>query len=247
MERVPRSTMEATGSQNVDIRSSKGNPKLGCTVTLVITTDGRKGRAEVNFRGLAPDGDVIRQLQANAPDNVRVTGSPQGWARHQSLIEWLQALVVPFVAGATFLLLLDRYPAHRNQQFRDAITAENGTDTFIPGRCTSLLQPLDLTVKRSFKCHLRTIWKVWKIGHTDDQGHCERITRRDVVRMTSLGWERVTQQTIMNGWRASGLVPEDDDEVGEGVEMVNDELEQFVEGIEFSEGEEDDDVFDDDV
>ncbi|XP_064651584.1 uncharacterized protein LOC135502565 [Lineus longissimus] len=114
---VPRSTMEATGSQNVDIRSSQGNPKLGCTVTLVVTTDGRKGRAEVNFRGLAPDGDVIRQLQANAPDNVRVTGSPQGWARHQSLIEWLQALIVPFVAGATFLLLLDRYPAHRNQHF----------------------------------------------------------------------------------------------------------------------------------
>lgn len=175
----------------------------------------------------------------------QVTGTPQGWARHQSLIEWLQAVIVPFVAGAMFLLLLDRYPAHQHGLFRDTITAENGTDTFIPGRCTSLLQPLDLTVNRSFKCHLRTIWKVWKIGHTDDQGQCERISRREVVRMISLAWERVTEQTIRNGWRASGLLPEDGEEVGEGVEIVNDELEEFVEGIEFEEEDDDDDVVDD--
>lgn len=70
---VPTSTMEATGSQNVDIRSSHGNQKLGCTVTLVVTTDGRKGQAEITFRALAPDGDVIQQLRADAPDNVRVS------------------------------------------------------------------------------------------------------------------------------------------------------------------------------
>ena len=75
-------------------------------------------------------------------------------------------LIIPYVAGTKFLLLLDRYPAYRNREFRDAIAADNGTDTFIPGRCTSL--PLDLTVNRSFKCNLRTIWKVWKIAHTDD-------------------------------------------------------------------------------
>ena len=165
----------------------------------------------------------------------QVTGSPQGWARHQSLIEWLQALVVPFVAGATFLLVLDRYPAHRNQAFRDAIQAENGTDTFIPGRCTSLLQPLDLTVNRSFKCHLRTIWKAWKIGNTDEQGHCDPITRSQVVTMISIAWERVNARTIQNGWRASGLLP-DDDGLGEDVVVglgVNDEVEEQAEGIEF--------------
>lgn len=70
---VPKSTMEVTGSKNVDIRSSHGNQKIGCTVTLVVTTDGRKGKAEINFRGLAPDGDVIQQLRANSPDNVRVS------------------------------------------------------------------------------------------------------------------------------------------------------------------------------
>lgn len=70
---MPRTTMEPTGSQNVDIRSSRGNQKLGCTVTLLITSDGRKAPAEINFRGLDPDGPVVEELRAAAPENVRVS------------------------------------------------------------------------------------------------------------------------------------------------------------------------------
>ena len=62
--------------------------------------------------------------------------------------------------------------------------------------------------------------------------------------MISLAWERVTQQTILNGWRASGLLLGDDEEVWEGVEIVNDELEQLVEGLEFSDAGNDYDDYD---
>ena len=235
---APLTSMATVGSQHVDIRSSRGNSKLGCTVTLIISSTGQKGQAEVNFKGLDPHGQVMQELQAAAPENVRVTATPNGWARFQSLLEWLQAVVVPLVAGAHFLLVLDRYPAHRHAAFREEIGRQNGVETFIPGRCTSLLQPLDLTVMRSFKSHLRAVWKAWKIGHTDEAGNCDPISRQHVVRMISLAWERVNERTITNGWRISGLIPGDDDQGGAGRAFEGNELEEEVDGLHFESGSE---------
>lgn len=132
---------------------------------------------------------------------------------------------------------MDRYPAHRHRQVLDAVQEGNGVHSFIPGRCTSILQPLDLTVNRSFKCHLRTIWKAWKVGHTDEHGHCEQISRAEVVRMVSLAWERVNERTILNGWRASGLLRDrhEDGHGGGAVIGLRDEMEEVVDGIDFEE------------
>ncbi|XP_064637381.1 uncharacterized protein LOC135493761 [Lineus longissimus] len=70
---VPKTTMATTGSHSIDIRSSRGNGKIGCTVTLAVSSDGRKLPAEVNFRGLDAEGEVIAELRAHAPQNVRVS------------------------------------------------------------------------------------------------------------------------------------------------------------------------------
>lgn len=67
--------MNLTGLKDTDIRTSRGNPKEGCTVTLLIAADGRKGFAEVNFPRLAQDGAVIEELRERAPANVRVSVS----------------------------------------------------------------------------------------------------------------------------------------------------------------------------
>lgn len=67
----PLYTYSEKGVRRVDIRSSRGNKKLGCTVALTITADGRKAPAEVIFRN--QPAAVIEELQERAPDNVRVS------------------------------------------------------------------------------------------------------------------------------------------------------------------------------
>ena len=68
-----------------------------------------------------------------------------------------------------------------------------------------------------------------------------------VVRMISLAWERVRKETIVNGWRASGLGRAAgvaaEGGVGNAVPAAPpaDELEEEVEGIEFVD-EEDDEI-----
>ncbi|XP_064630139.1 tigger transposable element derived 5-like [Lineus longissimus] len=83
---APQYTYNEKGAKQIDLRTSRGNPKLGCTVTLGITREGRNLPASVILRGLRADGEVIQDLRENAPDNVRVTGSETGWANWQTLL-----------------------------------------------------------------------------------------------------------------------------------------------------------------
>ena len=67
---MPLYTYHEKGASRVDVRSSRGNKKLGCTVALTITADGRKAPAEIIFRNQAAD--VVEELRRRAPENVRV-------------------------------------------------------------------------------------------------------------------------------------------------------------------------------
>lgn len=72
-ELTPQYSYDEKGTKQVNMRTSRGQPKLGATVTLLITTTGLKGPAEIIFSGLAEDGQTIQEIQGAAPDNVRVS------------------------------------------------------------------------------------------------------------------------------------------------------------------------------
>ena len=131
--------------------------------------------------------------------------------RTETLLDWFQEVLLPFVAQEPFLLIVDQYPPHRNAEFRRHVEDAGGHLDFIPGKCTSLLQPLDISIMKAFKCQLRNIWKAWKIGHTEDDGNCPEIGLGEVVRMISLAWERIIPEAVQNAFRASRLPVVDDD------------------------------------
>lgn len=218
---APRYTYATKGSRQVDIRTSRGNPKMGCTITLGITTCGRKMPATVTFQGLAPDGPEVAELTQDAPENVRVTGSRTGWANWQTLLTWVRECLFPFVENAfPFLLIWDRFPAHRNRQVCDVVEDAPGFIELIPGRCTSLVQPLDLTIIRSFKSSMRNLWKAWKIGANDEDGRSERITRRTLLRIVGHAWERISPEAINIAWRTSGLLPNQEPLMADNQEVI---------------------------
>ena len=53
------------------------------------------------------------------------------------------------------LLILDSFRGHLTDGVKQACSYMNTLRAVIPGGLTSHLQPLDLTVNRSFKAHLR--------------------------------------------------------------------------------------------
>ena len=60
------------------------------------------------------------------------------------------------------LLLLDRFSAHVSKEFEEELLFHDNIDLIlIPSGLTYLLQPLDVSVNKSFKVKVRNEWKLW--------------------------------------------------------------------------------------
>ena len=55
------------------------------------------------------------------------------------------------------LLLMDSFTAHKTDKVKDLLKSLNFDLIMIPGGCTKWLQPLDLTVNRSFKAKYKLL------------------------------------------------------------------------------------------
>ena len=67
----------------------------------------------------------------------------------------------------------------------------------IPGGCTKYLQPLDLTVNRSFKCKLKSMWKP---AVSTERVSCQLRLQRLIGKVKdAVG--RVSSECIKNGFR----------------------------------------------
>lgn len=228
----PLYTLNEKGAKSVDIRTSRSNAKLGCTVTLCVAANGDKLPAHITV----PRRGFVRQLNAledyELPENVIVTSSQTGWVKEETIHHWLDEVFSPHIQEAQhFMLVVDRYRVHRTENFGVRVTEDGGLLNFIPAGCTSLVQPLDLTVMRSFKCHTRNAWKTWKKENTDETGRCEPIGLRDVVGIVSSAWDAVIPEVIENGFEAAFRpgnvdagphpVAEDEDVDGPDLEFIN--------------------------
>jgi hypothetical protein len=70
---------------------------------------------------------------------------------------------------------------------------------FIPAYTTSFLQPLDISVNKSFKTYYRHLWDEWMDKQTPDSNI--KPSKDRVIEWTSKAWDAVTQDVCLNGWK----------------------------------------------
>ena len=85
----------------------------------------------------------------------------------KSMIEYVDGIVVPFIdrvvkednlpTDQKFILLIDVYPVHAGEEFRDYIHVKHPRCIliFIPGNCTGKFQPADVGLQRPVKHRLK--------------------------------------------------------------------------------------------
>jgi len=71
------------------------------------------------------------------------------------------------VLGNPALLVMDTFSAHMTDNVKDAFKKCNSKLLFIPGGCTSVLQPLDIGINKPFKSYIRQSWCNYMIEETD--------------------------------------------------------------------------------
>ncbi|XP_064653231.1 tigger transposable element-derived protein 6-like isoform X2 [Lineus longissimus] len=230
-------TYNRTGATQIDIKSSWGNPRLGCTVTLAVTMAGGKLPPHITFR--RPTAAAWQELQDNLPEDVVVAQSPTGWMRANVMLDYLGEVFIPFMhqdqddqedGYLPFLLIWDRCRVHLTEEVALLIIENGGVIEFIPPGCTPIAQPLDVSVIHSFKVRLRLLWRLWKQEHTTPDGNCPRISILEVTRLVRDAWQEVPEQVVQNSFHAAGI--------GHGVPLVGaEDLEQPAgdvdEGLEF--------------
>ena len=83
------------------------------------------------------------------------------------------------------MLVLDAFSCHKTDDTK-ALLRRTNTDLVIPGRMTSLLQPLDVSINNLFKDGLRRCWSDWIMS--GEKTNTKSWRRRNVDLLLICGW-----------------------------------------------------------
>lgn len=168
------------------------------------------------------------------PDEWDKWHSPSHWSNHETVCRYLQNVLLPWVTDRKktmglsddqqCLMILDVYRAHRTTDVISAFQDAGFKVQFVPGNCTSILQPLDLTVNSVLKSSLKDRFMCWYAGqvreameHHPDNMEAAVAGLRPDLRMSVIKPLHVTwvldafeavqgkPEVIRSGWQQAGI------------------------------------------
>ena len=196
-------TIAERGSSDIKITTT-GHEKCNFTIVLGITADGKKLPPYIIFkRKTIPKGKF--------PSGVIVSANEKGWMSGAEMELWISK-VWSKRPNSFFkrksILILDAAPGHKTETIKKKLKQQQTAVAIIPGGLTSQLQPLDISVNKSFKSHLKTLWKKWMtdgIKSYTKNGSPKRASYDEIAEWISKAWDSVTVETIKNGFRKTGI------------------------------------------
>ena len=146
-------TISKTGTKMIPIRTT-GHEKNRLTVCLAAKADGTK----------MPPYIVITRKKFPAElsniSGVVVACSDNGWMNDDLTIDWVNRVWGNFGFGKRFLVW-DSFKCHLSDQVKDALKRRNTVKGVIPGGCTKLLQPVDVSMNKPVKDAYRENYEKW--------------------------------------------------------------------------------------
>uniref|UniRef100_A0AAR2J5P4 HTH CENPB-type domain-containing protein n=1 Tax=Pygocentrus nattereri TaxID=42514 RepID=A0AAR2J5P4_PYGNA len=178
------------GLKSVNIVTT-GNEKSHFTVVLACCGDGSKLPPMVIFKR-----KTMPKIQS---PSVAVAVNEKGWMDQEMMNLWL----------TKSLLVMDSMRAHITPQFKNKLKVFNTIPAIIPGGLTKILQPLDISVNRSFKAVLRHLWEQWMLDGEHSftaTGRMRHATFSEVIEWISKAWASVKTESILLGFRKAGII-----------------------------------------
>jgi hypothetical protein len=174
-------TYEFKGKRTVWVRSKKsGWGKRQATIQLTIFADGvARVKPLIIFRGAETSNRTARSKEEKRYDpRVVVKFNAKAYANtrkfynlleqrkllpltHHSeiILFWLQEMLLPVLGSRPTLLVMDLLRSHKTGPVREVLKQHDIALSMVPGGCTGLVQPLDVSVNRPFKDILKQVIK----------------------------------------------------------------------------------------
>lgn len=159
-------TLEEKGSKRVEIAGL--HDKRQMTVVLAGCATGDLLPPQLTYSGL-----TSKSLPKNVtfPVGWDITTTPTHWSSEDSMLQYIHKIICPYVAqkrvqlklGVDFpaLVLFDHFGGEITQKVFDLLEENNINFVLIPRTCTDRLQPMDLSVNKPFKAHLKQSFHTW--------------------------------------------------------------------------------------
>ena len=130
------------------------------------------------------------------PDNVKVSASANGWMTREELHHWIRGVWKE--SSVSRLLVLDNYRPHLGA---DTISLAESMDTnicYVPGGCTGIAQPMDMSINAPFKKDFQEQWIQWRRmpAARKPDGRMMIPTRQHVINWVSHAWESISADMI---------------------------------------------------
>ena len=118
------------------------------------------------------------------------------------MCQWLKIIFGEIDTTRDSLLVLDSFRGHLTSYVKETCNRFKITRAVIPGGFTSKLQPLDISVNRSFKSHVKTMMRsnMSQMSHGTEATVYKRNLSK-IAKVVRAAWHRVTPETIRNGFR----------------------------------------------
>jgi hypothetical protein len=159
---MPRGkTLEKKGTKDVTIRTL-GQEKNCITAVLTVSASGEKLPPFVIIEGQNKEHKVPSHI--GIPNGMIVKAQKNAFNSIILMKLWIETVLKPWLnlkGNVKTLLILDQVSLHLNEDIRFELSVLNVETLYIPAGCTPFLQPLDITVNRSFKAKLRANWDTW--------------------------------------------------------------------------------------
>ncbi|CAI7885863.1 unnamed protein product [Closterium sp. NIES-54] len=195
LEMPANTTVDQTGVRSVPIRSA-GYQKERVTMMLACTADGMKLRPWVVFkRKTVPKGN--------------------GWMDANGVIQWLEECVKPFLKpgfgrhARSSMVVLDSYRGHLTEGVKEKFRELDCVPAVIPSGCTVEVQPLDVSINKSFKASVRQQYQKWfrEVGQEQltRAGNLKKPPPKVIVRWISRAWKTVPAELIKRAFLTCGI------------------------------------------
>lgn len=185
-------TVHFKGAKNVAAYLPKGiNPREKISVILACDSEGEK----------LPPAIIVKSGKRAPPieyiNEVLVFNNPKtSMANSDIMSSWIEK-----IAPDKSLLILDSFRGHLTDTIKDTCDGKDIVRAVIPGGMTKYLQPLDLTVNKSFKSKVKEYYRKEAFIQSKSGSQSYRSFNLDIfTKAIKHSWNSVEGSTVRNGF-----------------------------------------------
>lgn len=194
----PDHTVDLIGSKRVSIIKNYA-AKTRCTCVLTIRNNGDILDPIVIFKG------------KNLPNNLKngISGinsiemQDNAWMNQTIMEKYVDSLPT---SESFKLLIMDTFAVHKNTSIIEKLHTKRYVVVFVPPGYTDILQPLDVSINKPFKCNIRKQFQDWINSMNYSYEKLPVPTRDLMCKWIASAKNSLSKSVIVNSFEAANII-----------------------------------------